>query len=160
QPIMSPSVFVSSAGLTGMTSDSLLAMSDLVMQVTLLASNLFFIAMLVKQVKGARRKRFVLPAALCLVLLFTLPLVPLLRVSASTANFNNPSGTIWSVEVNSLGHIVELYMWSFRLLWPSLTLLISSLFIAMIRIKEVMTASRKQWFLLAVMFYLILPISR
>jgi hypothetical protein len=36
----------------------------------------------------------------------------------------------------------------------------SSLFIAIIRIREVMTAPRKQWLLLAAMFYLLLPIGR
>jgi hypothetical protein len=153
QAVMSPSVFVSSAGLTEVTSDSLLAVSDLVLQVTLLASNLFFIAMLVKQAKKIGQKHFMLAAALCLVLFLTLPLVPLLGVSASMAAFNNPSGS-------SLGHIAELYMWSFRLLWPHLALLISSLFIAMIRIREVMTVTRKQWLFLAAMFYLVLPVSR
>lgn len=160
QAATSPSLFFSSAGLTGISNDSLLTLSDLVMQVTLLASNLFFIATIVKQAKGARRKHFILPAVSCLVLLFTLPLLPLLRVSASTANFTTPATTIWSVEVTSSGHVVALYMWSFHLLWPSLTLLMSSLFIIMVRIKEMMTASRKQWLLLVAMFYLVLPVSR
>jgi hypothetical protein len=151
---------VSSPEFTGVSNDSLLAMSDFVMQVTLLASNLFFIAVLVKQAKGARRKRFVLPAVLCLVLLFALPLLPLLGVYASTATLTNPSGIILPVAVRPLDQIVELYKWSFRLLCPLLTLLISSLFIAIIRIREVITAPRKQWLLLATMFYLILPIGR
>jgi hypothetical protein len=151
---------VSPPGLSGVSRDSLLAMSDLVMQVTLLASNLFFIALLVKQAKGARRKTFILPAVLCLVLFLTLPLVPLLGVATSTTVLTNPAGTILSVEIRPFDQIVELYLGSLRFLWPLLLLLISSLFIAMIRIREVMTASRKHWLLLMVMFYLILPIGR
>jgi hypothetical protein len=151
---------VSSPGLSGVSRDSLLAMSDLVMQVTLLASNLFFIALFVKQAKGARRKSFVLPAALCLVLFLTLPLVPLLGVATSATMLTNPAGTILPVEVRPFDQIVELYLRSLRFLWPLLLLLISSLFIAMIRMREVMTAPQKQWLLLAVMFYLILPIGR
>jgi hypothetical protein len=157
QTVTAPSVFSSSTAFTGVTGDSLLALSELVMQVTLLASNIFFIALFVKQAQGAR-KRFVLPAALCLFLLFALPLVPLLRFSASTVSIDNPAR--WSVEAISSDQMGVLYLWSFRLLWPSLTLLISSLFIAMIKFKDVMAAPRKQWLVLAVMFYLILPLSR
>ncbi len=157
QTITAPSIFGSSTGFTGVTGDSVLALSDLVLQMTLLASNIFFIAMFVKQAHGTQ-KRFILPAALCFFLLFALPLVPLLRFSASTISFDNPSR--WSVEAISSNQIAELYLWSFRLLWPSLTLLISSLFIAMIKIKDVMAAPRKQWLFLAAMFYLVLPLSR
>ncbi len=152
--------FASPSGLSGVSIDSLLAVSDLVMQVTLLISNLFFIILLVKQVGGARRKRLVLPAILCLVLLLTLPLVPLLAVSTSAATLTNASGTVFSIEIRPLDQVVNLYMWSFRLLWPLLTLLTSSLFIAIARIREVMTASRKHWLLIVVAFYLILPIGR
>ena len=152
--------FVNSSGVSGVGSDSLLAMSDLVMQVTLLVSNLFFIILLVKQAGGAGRKRFVMPALLCFILLFTLPLVPLLAMSSSTATISNASGTLFSIEIRPLGQILNLYMWSFRLLWPLLTLLTSSLFIGMIRVREVMTAPRKHWLLIVVMFYLILPIGR
>jgi hypothetical protein len=130
------------------------------MQITLLVSNLFFIALLVKQAKGTARKRFVLPAALCLMLFLTFPLIPLLGVSTSTTALTNPAGTILSVEVRPFDRIVDLYTSSFRLLWPLLALLMSSLFIAIVRIREVMTAQRKQWPLLTVMFYLILPIGR
>ena len=157
---MGISTQVSSSGLSGVSSNSLLSASDLVMQVTLLASNLFFIALLVKQAKRARRKHFVLPAALCLVLFLILPLVPLLGVSASTTTLTNPAGTILSVEVRPFDQIVEFYKRSFGLLWPLLGLLMSSLFVAIIRIREVMTAQRKQWLLLMAMFYLILPIGR
>jgi hypothetical protein len=152
--------FVSSSGLGGVSSDSLLAASDLVMQGTLLASNLFLIALLIKQAGGMERKRLVLPAILCLVLLFTLPMIPLLAVSASTSTFTSTSGTVFSVEIRPLGQIVNLYMWSFRLLWPLLTLLISSLFIVMVRIREIVTASRKHWLLIVVLFCLILPVGR
>ncbi len=152
--------FVGSSGLSGLSSDSLLAASDLVMQGTLLASNLFLIALLMKQAGGTGRKRLVMPAILCLVLLFTLPMIPLLAVSASTSTFTSTSGTIFSVEIRPLGQIVNLYMWSLRLLWPLLTLLISSLFIVMVRIREVVTASRKHWLLIVVLFCLILPLGR
>ncbi|MBV9229772.1 MAG: hypothetical protein JOZ18_10700 [Chloroflexi bacterium] len=159
QDIGMVSTQVSSPGLGGVSRDSLLAMSDLVMQVTLLASNLFFIALLVKQAKGARRKSFILPAVLCLVLLLTLPLVPLLGAAASTT-LTNTAGTILSMEVSPFDQIVELYLRSIRFLWPLLPLLVSSLFIAIVRIREVMAASRKHWLLLAFMFYLILPVGR
>lgn len=158
QMAMSPGVFVSSAGLTSVTGDSLLTVSDLVMQMTLLASNLFFIVLLVKQAKGVERKHVVLLSIPCLVLFFALPLVPLLGISASLATLNNPSG--WSMEAESLNQMVELYQWSFRLLWPYLALLISSLFIAMLKIREVTSVSRKQWLFLVMAFYLILPVSR
>lgn len=144
----------------GWTGDSLLAVSDFVMQVTLLVSNLFFIALLVKQAKGATRKRFLLPGALCLILFFALPLVPSLGVPAPTTTLSNISGTIVSEEVRPFDRIVELYTWSFRLLWPLLALLMSSLFIAIIKIREVMTTQRKQWLILTAMFYLVLPIGR
>src|SRR5579859_1769904 len=107
---------VSSPGLSGVSRDSLLAMSDLVMQVTLLASNLFFIALLVKQAKGARRKSFILPAVLCLVLFLTLPLVPLLGTATSTTVLTNPAGTILSVEIRPFDQIVESYLGSLRFL--------------------------------------------
>ncbi len=154
---ISPISFISSSGLG---SNSVLSMSDLLMQVTLLACNLYFIVLFVKQADRARRKRFLLPAIFCLVLLFVLPLLPLLGVSAPTVALTNPAGTILSVEVRPWDQIVELYMLSFRLLCPLLPLLISSLFIAIIKMREVLASSRKQWFLLAMMFYLILPIGR
>jgi hypothetical protein len=157
QTLTAPSIFSSSTAFTGMTGDSLLALSDLVMQMTLLASNIFFIVLLVRQAQGTR-KRFVLPAVLCFFLLFALPLIPLLRFSPSTVSFDNPSR--WSVEAISSDQMGVLYLWSLRLLWPSLTLLISSFFIAMIKFRDVMVAPRKQWLVLAVMLYLVLPLSR
>jgi hypothetical protein len=151
---------ISFANSAGLSSNSLLSMNDLLMQVTLLACNLFFIVLFVKQADRARRKRFLLPAACCLVLLLALPLLPLLGVSAPTVALTNPAGTILSVEVRPWDQIVELYMLSFRLLCPLLPLLITSLFIVIIRMREVTTTSRKQWLLLAMIFYLVLPIGR
>jgi len=151
---------VSPPEFTGVHNDSLLAVSDLVLQMTLLTSNLFFIAALVKQAKRAERKRFVLPATLCLVLFFIIPLLPSLEIYTSTATITNPSGIILPVAVRPLNQIVELYKWSFHLLWPLLSLLLSSLFIAIITIRNVIAPSRKSWLLLAVMFYLILPTGR
>ena len=157
---ISPIALISSSGLSVVSSNALLTASDFVMQITLLLSNLFFIALLIKQAEKASRRRFVLPAALCLVLLLTLPLLPLLGVSTSTVALTNPSGTILSVEIRPFDRLIQLYGWSSRLLWPLLPLLISSLFIAMIRIKHVMEAPRKHWLFLATLFYLILPIGR
>ena len=150
--------FASSSGFSGVSSDSLLATSDLLMQMTLLASNFFFIILFVRQAEGSGRKRFVLPAILCFLLLITLPLVP--AVSASTATVTNASGTLFSIEIHPLAQIANLYVWNFRLLWPFLTLLTSSLFIGLIKIRELMPASRKHWLFIVAMFYLILPIGR
>jgi hypothetical protein len=154
---VSPFSFVGSSGLN---SSSVLSMSDLLMQMTLLACNLYFIVLFVKQADRAKRKRFLWPAIFCFVLLFAFPLLPLLGVSAPTVALTNPSGTILSVEVRPWDQIVELYMLSFRLLCPLLLLLLSSLFIAVLKMREVMASSRKQWLLLALMVYLILPIGR
>src|SRR6266700_3280148 len=94
---------------TSMSSDSLLATTDLVMQSTLIASNLFFIALHVKQTKRGERKRLLLFSLLCLFMLFLLPLLPLLGVPTATATITNPAGTLFSVEVRPLDQIIELY---------------------------------------------------
>jgi hypothetical protein len=145
----------------GLSSDALLATSDFLLQITLLITNLFFILLLVKQAKTTGRKRFIWPALLCLFLLLTLPLIPLFGVSAPTvALTNNSSWAILSIHMRPITQISVLYLWSVHLFWPLLPLLLSSLFIALVNLKGVMKANRRHWLLLALMFYLILPLGR
>jgi hypothetical protein len=155
-----PDNIIPFVGSQNMSSESFLAISDWVMQVTLLLCNFYFIILFVKQTQRVRRTHFLLPAAVCLVLLLVFPLLPLLEVTAPTVALSNPSGTIVATEVRPFDQIVQLYTWSFCLLFPLLPLLITSLFIAIIRIRTVMTSSRKTWLLLAMLFYLILPVGR
>jgi hypothetical protein len=143
-----------------MSGDAMLTMSDWVMQVTLLACNFYFIILFMKQADGAERKRFLLLGACCLILLLVLPLLPLLSVDVPRVTLSNTAGTIVATEIRPFDQIVQRYMLSCRLLWPLLPLLITSLFITIIRIRKVFTSSGKPWIVLAVLFYLVLPLGR
>jgi hypothetical protein len=144
---------------SGPSSDALLATSDFMLQMILLVANSFFIVLLIKQSKA--RRRFILPALLCFVLLLTVPLIPLIGASSPTvAIVSNTSGTILSIHVRPIAQIPALYLWSVHLLWPVLPLLVSSLFIALVSIKDMMSANRRHWLLLILTFSLLLPIGR
>ncbi len=143
-----------------MSGDAMLAMSDWVMQATLLACNFYFIILFVKQADGAERKRFLLPGACCLILLLALPLLPLLSVDVPRVALSNTAGTIVATEIRPFDQIVQRYMVSCCLLWPLLPLLITSLFIALVRVRKVFTSSGKHWIVLVALFYLGLPLGR
>ncbi len=147
-------------GLQNMMSYAALNISDWVMQVTLLTCNLYFIILFMKQADSTERRRFLLPGACCLLLLLALPLLPLLSSNVPKVALSNPAGTIIATEIHPFDQIFQHYILSCRLLWPLLPLLITSLFLAIIRIRKVFSASGKMWILIALLLYLILPVGR
>jgi len=147
-------------------------LSNFVMFITLLASNLFIIARLIMRTNRARRKAFLIPAIPCILLFLMLPATFLLGSSQSIDIYSSlgssqsivlysPSGVVWYLEgVHTFPQIAALYLWNFNDIWLPSSLLLTSLFIAFIAVRKVRNTSHKLWPLLAAFFYLILPISQ
>jgi DNA-binding PadR family transcriptional regulator len=128
--------------------------------ITLLASNLFIITRQITHTNRPERKAFLIPALSCILLFLMLPATFLLGDSQSMALYS-PSGVIWYLErVRTFQQIAALYLWNFNEIWLPSSLLLTSLFIAFIVARKVRNTSHKLWPLLAVFFYLILPISQ
>ena len=135
-------------------------LSNFVMFITLLASNLFIITRLITHTNRSKRKALLIPAIFCILLFLVLPASFLLGSSQPLVLYS-PSGVIWYLEgVHTFQQIATLYLWNLNDTWLPSSLLLTSLFIAFMIARKVRNTSHKLWLLLATFFYLILPISQ